>query len=230
MEEPAVLAEVGSVADLRILDLGCGDGLFGRFLLERGARSYLEVDSSVATVAAAAQTLAGSAAEVRQARIEDFGAAAGRVDLIVSRLALHYVEPLAAVLQRCRTWLAPGGRLLITVVHPVITSHDARADTDVRRTNWVVDDYFGAGPRPQSWMGADVLFHHRTVEEYFAAFREAGFEITALLRDHCAAGISTGAVSVWREFHRVPTATAYSALPSAGRRQGIRLALRVRGS
>jgi hypothetical protein len=35
----------------------------------------------------------------------------------------------------------------LTVVHPVITSHDARASTDEFRGSWVVDDYFAAGPR-----------------------------------------------------------------------------------
>ncbi|MFK4043105.1 hypothetical protein ACI2LC_45525 [Nonomuraea wenchangensis] len=31
-------------------------------------------------------------------------------------------------------------RLLIKVVHPVITSHEARQSTNEARTNWVVDD------------------------------------------------------------------------------------------
>ncbi len=35
MEEPAFLNEVGDPTGLRVLDLGCGDGAFGRLLLTR---------------------------------------------------------------------------------------------------------------------------------------------------------------------------------------------------
>ena len=177
---PAVRAEIGSVKGLRVLDLGCGDGQLGQWLLEHGAQHYQGVDSSAEMLALARQSLAGRPAEVWPGRIEDFSTTAGHVDLIVSRLALHYVQPLDELMQRCGRWLAPGGRLLITVVHPVITSHDARASSAESRTNWVVDDYFDSSPRPQSWLGAEVVFHHRTVEEYFTAVRSAGFEVTAL--------------------------------------------------
>lgn len=36
MEEPAVLTEVGDQVGLRVLDLGCGSGAFGRLLLAAG--------------------------------------------------------------------------------------------------------------------------------------------------------------------------------------------------
>jgi hypothetical protein len=40
MEEPALLAALGDVRGLRILDLGCGDAAIGRRLLALGCRSY----------------------------------------------------------------------------------------------------------------------------------------------------------------------------------------------
>jgi hypothetical protein len=39
MGEPAVLAEVGDPAGLRVLDLGCGDAQFGRHILAGASRS-----------------------------------------------------------------------------------------------------------------------------------------------------------------------------------------------
>ena len=76
--------------------------------------------------------------------------------------------------------LAPGGRIVFTVVHPVITSHDARASADELRADWVVDDYFAAGPREHDWLGGAVVWHHRTIEAYVAALQGAGFALTAL--------------------------------------------------
>jgi SAM-dependent methyltransferase len=156
------------------------DAALGRVLLDAGCRRYVGVDGSEAMVRAARATLDGTAGEVVRCDIEDFRPEPGAFDVVVSRLALHYVEDLAAVLEACRIGLARGGRLVFTVMHPVITSHDARATTEELRTDWIVDDYFARGPRQQDWLGGTVVWHHRTVEDYVAALARAGFALTAL--------------------------------------------------
>lgn len=70
----------------------------------------------------------------------DLAEPAESFDLVLSRMALHYVPDLGRVLRACRACLAPGGRVVFTVVHPVITSHDARESSAEPRQNWVVDD------------------------------------------------------------------------------------------
>jgi SAM-dependent methyltransferase len=180
MEEPAVLDAVGDVHGLRVVDLGCGDAALGRRLLADGCRSYLGIDGSERMVAAARSTLAGTGGDVRHETIERFSAPAGSADLVVSRLALHYVEDLDAVLGACHDVLSAAGRVVLTVVHPVVTSYDARASTDEPHTNWVVDDYFTPGPREQHWLGDRVLWHHRTIEEYVSILERAGFTLTEL--------------------------------------------------
>ncbi len=180
MEEPALLDAIGDVRGLRILDLGCGDSSIGTRLLEGGCRSYLGIDASARMVEAAREALRGTAGEVRRGEVERFSAPANSYDLVLSRMALHYVEDLDAALAACRSCLSPGGRLVFTVVHPVITSHDARASSDEPRASWVVDDYFAAGPRELDWLGGRVVWHHRTVEHYVLALQRAGFRLTAL--------------------------------------------------
>jgi hypothetical protein len=93
---------------------------------------------------------------------------------------LHYVQDVGQVLRACHECLVPDGRVVFTVLHPVITSHDARASTQEVRTNWVVDDYFVGGPREQDWLGGTVVWHHRTIEDYVTELRRAGFALTAL--------------------------------------------------
>lgn len=180
MEEPALLAAIGFVEGLRVVDLGCGDAAIGRSLVNAGCRRYVGIDGSENMVQAARSTLDGTSGEVMRGDIEDFKAPPDTFDLVISRLALHYVEGLGAVLDACRSCLAPGGRIVFTVVHPVITSHDARASTEELRTNWVVDDYFVCGPREQDWLGGRVVWHHRTIEDYVAELDRAGFALTAL--------------------------------------------------
>jgi trans-aconitate methyltransferase len=93
-------------AVLRVLDLGCGDAHFGRFLLDAWARSYQGIDASSSLVPQAQTMLPG---HVHQARIEDFDAPYRSLDLVVSRLALHYVDDVGAVLRRVFSALSPGG-------------------------------------------------------------------------------------------------------------------------
>ena len=64
--------------------------------------------------------------------------------------------------------------------HPVITSNDPRASTEELRSDWAVDDYFAGGPRELDWLGAAVVWHHRTIEAYVLALQGAGFALTAL--------------------------------------------------
>ncbi|HYH91042.1 MAG TPA: methyltransferase domain-containing protein [Solirubrobacteraceae bacterium] len=180
MEEPALLEALGSVEGLRVVDLGCGDAALGRRLLSAGCARYLAIDGSARMVEAARETLRGTAGEVERRDIEDFSAPPGAFDLVVSRMALHYVEDVSRVLSACHACLAPGGRVVFTVVHPVITSHDARASTEELRADWVVDDYFAAGPRELDWLGGAVVWHHRTIEAYVAALQGAGLALTAV--------------------------------------------------
>lgn len=180
MEHPALMAEIGSVEGLRIADLGCGDAAIGRALLAAGCRCYLGVDGSINMVREAQATLEGAAATIAHQDIEDFRPPADSFDLVISRLAMHYVEDLDAVLRACAAGLSFGGRVIFTVVHPTISCHDARPSTNELRTHWIVDDYFVRGPREQGWLGGEVIWHHRTIEDYVAAFQAAGLTLTGL--------------------------------------------------
>jgi hypothetical protein len=51
IEGPAFLEVRGDVRRQRMLDLGCGDASFGRYLIDAGALSYLGEDASASIVA-----------------------------------------------------------------------------------------------------------------------------------------------------------------------------------
>jgi SAM-dependent methyltransferase len=180
MERPALFDELGPVSGLRVLDLGCGDAEIGRELLNEGAARYRGIDGSTRMVQAARRMLKGTAGEAVLCDIEDLAELPESFDLVLSRMALHYVADLGRVLRACRACLAPGGRVVFTVVHPVITSHDARESSAEPRQNWVVDDYFVAGPRELQWLGTITVWHHRTVEDYVTEVRNAGLALINL--------------------------------------------------
>jgi SAM-dependent methyltransferase len=177
MEVPALFEELGPVSGVRVLDLGCGDAEIGRELLNAGAARYRGIDGSARMIEAARRTLKGTTGEVVLCNIEDLAEAAESFDLVLSRMTLHYVADLERVLRACRACLAPGGRLVFTVVHPIITSHDARESSTEPRQNWIVDGYFFTGPRDQQWLGSRTVWHHRTIEDYVTELRNAGFAL-----------------------------------------------------
>lgn len=180
MEGPAVFEELGPVDGLRVLDLGCGDAETGRELLNRGATLYRGIDGSARMIEAARHTLKGTAGEAVLCDIEDLAEPDESFDLVLSRMALHYLADVRQVLRRCWACLVPGGHVVFTVVHPVISSHDARTRSTEPRQDWIVDDYFLTGPRDQQWLGTSTVWRHRTVEDYVSALLGAGFTLTSL--------------------------------------------------
>jgi SAM-dependent methyltransferase len=84
---------------------------------------------------------------------------------VTSRLALNHVEDVASVLRQAHEALRPGGRMVLSVEHPVITSNFANL-ANGRRIDWLVDDYFRTGARPHTWMGQEVVKYHYTLEDW----------------------------------------------------------------
>jgi SAM-dependent methyltransferase len=173
IERPIFLQVAGDLKGLDIIDLGCGDALFGREALERGARTYLGVEVSARMAALARSNVAGMAGRVENMSIEDWRAEPATADLLTSRLALNYVEDLTGVFRQMHEALRAGGRVVLSVEHPVITSNFESLSSG-RRESWLVDDYFRGGARPHRWMGNEVLKFHRTLDDYLDLVQDSG--------------------------------------------------------
>src|SRR5438132_585639 len=77
----------------RLLDLGCGFGWHCRYAREQGAQLVVGVDLSEKMLARAKADTDDSAVDYRQCAIEDVDFRADQFDVVISSLALHYVEP-----------------------------------------------------------------------------------------------------------------------------------------
>jgi SAM-dependent methyltransferase len=179
LEEPYVLDYLGDVAGQVVLDLGCGAAVVGAGLLRAGARSYAGVDGSDRMIEQARSALAAfpGRATVEQADLESWEPEpAAAYDAVLARMSLHYVVDLGGLLARVRGACADGGRLVLSVEHPVVTcSYDADWDEDAVPRVWRVHGYFDEGPRSCPWLDARVVKQHRTLETYFRLLQDAGF-------------------------------------------------------
>ena len=180
LEKPVFLELAGDLKGKRILDLGCGEAAFGRQALENGCRTYLGIEGSQKMAAAAQEMLSGTQGAVIQASLETWDYPQAEFDLVVSRLAMHYIEDINPVFARVYRALGQGGRFVFSVEHPVITSSDRAWQSEGVRQDWIVDGYFETGRRVTSWLGGEVVKYHRTVEDYFLALQQAGFFVESL--------------------------------------------------
>lgn len=166
-----------------VLDLGCGFGWHCRYAREQQARSVIGVDLSENMLARARAMTDDDAVEYRCQAIEDIDFAAGRFDVVISSLALHYVEHFADVCRNVYRWLAPQGAFVFSVEHPIFTAlpaQDWHYGANGEKLHWPVDHYHEEGARLARFLDTDVIKYHRTVATYITALMEAGFSITRL--------------------------------------------------
>lgn len=98
----------------RVLEIGCGTGLLTRRLAARYPGARVEaLDHSPRMVEAARRLCPGVSWHTTDLLAFDGGA---RYDLIASNCSLHWIDPLAAGFRKLRGLLAPGGRLVFSIM------------------------------------------------------------------------------------------------------------------
>jgi len=183
-EWSAFKAHLPELKNKRILDLGCGYGWHCQYASEQGASTVVGIDLSTKMLEQAQHLCATKNIRYQQSAIETFNAEAASFDLIMSSLALHYIQDLDAVFEKAAHLLAPKGELYYSVEHPVFTARaqqDWIYDHEKQPLYWPVDHYFEEGQRETQFLGAHVVKYHRTIETHIMALLKAGFEITALI-------------------------------------------------
>jgi ubiquinone/menaquinone biosynthesis C-methylase UbiE len=119
-ERPATMGLLGDVAGMRILDAGCGPGVYAEEFLARGAE-VIGFDASERMIELARERLRGRA-EVRRANLEEPlpWLANDSFDLVVSALVMDYVEDWGVPLSEFYRVLKPAGKLVFSVEHPTL--------------------------------------------------------------------------------------------------------------
>ncbi|GAA2839093.1 class I SAM-dependent methyltransferase [Kribbella solani] len=171
LEIPAMNAVLATlpVAGARVVDLGCGEGGLAVRLAMAGAAEVLAVDASEQMLAAATPH---PRVRYQRADLATFDLPSGSADLIVSSMALHYVEDFDILVSRAASWLS-SGVFVFSVEHPVMTAPMVAADG-------VVDDYADEGRRERTWFVDRVVKYHRTIGSIVATLRRHGFQLEVL--------------------------------------------------
>jgi SAM-dependent methyltransferase len=182
IEKPLVLGLLPGKLKGAVLDVGCGYGDLAPELLRRGVSHYTGIDASRKMISLAESRQSDPRAAFIRADITRWHDEGAAYKLVLSRLVFHYVADLAALLDKLRSCLPRKGQLICSVEHPLLTSSLDRPAG--KKGDWVVDGYFNPGPREQEWLGGKVVKYHRSLEDYWRLFTQAGFRIESL-REGC---------------------------------------------
>ena len=119
LEEPVVRGLLAGLSPGRVLDAGCGTGRHSVWLAAQG--------HEVTGVDASADMLAKARAKLPEARFEQGDLTAlplpdGSVDAALCALALVHLPNLAPAFAELTRVVRPGGRIVISDVHPFLTA------------------------------------------------------------------------------------------------------------
>jgi 2-polyprenyl-3-methyl-5-hydroxy-6-metoxy-1,4-benzoquinol methylase len=184
-EHPSFMALLPEIRGLRVLDLGCGAGQLARHLAERGAADVIGVDLSERMLALARAERSHPRVTYLRGSIEQAAFPLDRFDLVVSSLALHYVEDYRGLVSRIAGWLVPGGMLVYSTEHPVyLTRASAEGwvrDAAGQPAHWTLDAYAEEGLREEYWFKEGVQKYYRTLATLLNGLIDAGLAIDRVL-------------------------------------------------
>lgn len=172
-ERPAMLALAGDVSGRRVLDAGCGSGPLTALLRDRGA-AVTGLDVSAGMLAIAKRRL-GDEVRLELADLSDplpFGD--GAFDLVIASLVLHYLKDWGPTLAEFRRVLAPGGRLIASVDHPIVayTIFDSRPNY-FATTSYTFEWTLGGRTVP-------ITLWRRPLHAMLDALAEAGLHLVSI--------------------------------------------------
>jgi ubiquinone/menaquinone biosynthesis C-methylase UbiE len=117
IEEPPMKALIETLPPGTILDAACGTGRYSTVLADRG-HDVIGVDQSAAMLGIARTKL--PSADFREGDLTALPLPGRSVDAVVCALALVHIPDLARALSEFARVLRPGGRLIISDVHPFL--------------------------------------------------------------------------------------------------------------
>jgi len=165
LEERLTLALIGEVHGQRALDVGCGTGRYCALLAQRGA-AVTGVDPSQGMLEQARLKVTPACRfGLYHGTLEEAGFPDEHFDLVVSALALSHLPVLEPTLRESARVLKPGGRMVISDIHPFwpVSGHD-------------YVEFFD--PTGQEYR---IVQHPHLIEEYWRIFGRLGMQVEDIL-------------------------------------------------
>jgi SAM-dependent methyltransferase len=182
-EWPVLRSLLPDLEGRRVVDLGCGFGWFSRWADEHHAASVLGLDLSTKMLDRARTDTASATVEYRRSDLDVLDLDPGSAEVVFSSLTLHYVQHLDRLLETIALSLTPGGSLVFSVEHPILSAPSIQGfETSATGDRfWKLDNYLVEGERVRTWFVDGVVKQHRTVATYVNSVVGSGLTIERLV-------------------------------------------------
>ena len=210
LEHPALFSLFPDVQDAIILDLGCGMGDLCKIFADNKAQKIIGVDISDKMLQIAKKRTQDYAnIQLFHSAIEDFETKDNQFDLVVSSLALHYVQDIKAIFIKIHGWLKESGMLVFSIEHPIATCiqglHQGwQKDENGNNLFWQVDAYSEEGIRKSNWFVDDVVKYHRTMSTILNSLIISSFRILKVLEPYAKTEFEMARPALKEEKRRPP--------------------------
>lgn len=185
-EIPALFSLLPDLKGKEVLDLGCGFGDHCIEYIKKGAKRVVGIDISTKMLDVARKENNDPKIEYINMSMEDLDKGLGEFDVIISSLALHYVEDFSRVIKNIYSLLREGGYFVFSQENPLCTSYFGKHD------RWTVDEdgnklylnlekYGIEGEKESRWFVDGVKKYHRMFSTIINTLIETGFTIEKLI-------------------------------------------------
>lgn len=154
-EIPALLSMMPDLKGKRVLDLGCGFGEHCKLFIDSGAEKVVGLDISQKMLEVARRENCDPRIEYVHMPMEDIAQISESFDVVVSSLALHYVEDFAGVVKNIYALLNTDGVFIFSQEHPMVTCHSGGSrwtrDESGEKIHVNLSNYGIEGEREATW-------------------------------------------------------------------------------
>lgn len=184
-EIPAMFSMMPDLNGKKVLDLGCGFGEHCRRFVNDGADQVTGIDISEKMLEVARKENSDSKISYINLAMEDIAQLNEQFDVIISSLALHYVEDFSGVVKNIYKMLYEGGLFIFSQENPLCTCHSGgdRWTRDEKGDKIYLNlaNYGVEGERESVWFVNNVKKYHRTFSTIMNTLIEAGFHIEKMI-------------------------------------------------
>lgn len=167
VEQPAIKFAISTLQGKLVLDIGCGTGNFARYCIENGATKVVGVDISKNMIEEANRKNKHEKIDYICMSIEDLEFQHQKFDIIISSLAVHYIEDYSMLIEKISRLLNKNGEFIFSTEHPIVTARKEMnnwiRDDEGNKIHYALDHYQEEGIREQHWYIDGVIKYHRTI-------------------------------------------------------------------
>ena len=192
-EKPALFSLLPDLNNKVVLDLGCGYGEHCRKYVEMGAAKVVGLDISEKMLEIAKTENSNPKIDYINMPMEDISLeellpTGGKFDLVVSSLALHYVEDFEGLVKKIYALLSDGGFFIFSQENPLntcfTTGNHWTVDENGNKLYANISNYSVDGKRESKWFVEGIEKYHRTFSTVINNLVGNGFKIQKLVEPY----------------------------------------------